>query len=296
MTQALAQEFPAQRVCQVLDCPRSSHYYQSKRAPRGPARADAEQPLRQAIQETAGQWPTYGYRRLGQQLRREGQVVNSKRLRRLMCQMGILGKRVVRKRRTTDSTHSLPRFENRVAGLSVTRPDQVWVADITYIRLGGGFVYLAVIMDVFTRAIRGWHLSKSLDGDLTLMALRRAMQDRLPAIHHSDQGVQYAAAAYVQLLQERGVAVSMAAVGEPTENGYAERLMRTIKEEHVDLTEYRGLADALRQIGAFLEDVYNCKRIHSRLSYLTPAEFEERFDEQSQQRRQEEQPPAAVAT
>jgi transposase InsO family protein len=204
MTQVLAQEFPVQRVCQALDCPRSSHYYQSKRAPRGQDRDAAERPLRQAVRETAGQWPTYGYRRLGQQLRREGRALNHKRLRRLMRQMGILGKRVVRKRRTTDSTHSLPRFENLVAGLAVTRPDQVWVADITYLRLGGGFVYLAVIMDVFTRAIRGWHLSKSLDADLTLTALRRAMQDRLPDIHHSDQGVQYAAAAYVQLLQERG--------------------------------------------------------------------------------------------
>ena len=234
------------------------------------------------MRQMAGQWPTYGYRRIDQQLRRENCVVNHKRLRRLMHQMGIAGKRIVRKRRTTNSAHSLPRFTNLVQTLAVTKPDQVWVADVTYIRLGQGFVYLAVIMDVFTRSIRGWHLSRSLDAALTRTALEKAMQsgtrqDRLPDVHHSDQSVQSAATAYVQRLQERGVAVSMASVGEPAENGYAERLMRTIKEEHVDLTEYPDLVDAYRQIGVFLEEVYNQKRIHSRLSYLTPAGFEQQF-------------------
>jgi len=274
------QEFPVQRVCQALGCPRSSHYYQAKLTKTEPGSSSLNEALRQTVRQVAGQWPTYGYRRIGQQLRRENCVVNDKHLRRLMHQMGIAGKRIVRKRRTTNSAHSLPRFTNLMQGLAVIKPDQVWVADVTYIRLGQGFVYLAALMDVFTRSIRGWHLSRHLDADLTRTVLENALQDRLPDMHHSDQGVQYAATAYVQRLQERGVTVSMASVGEPTENGYAERLMRTIKEEHVELTEYSDLADARRQIGTFLDDVYNQKRIHSRLSYLTPAEFEQQFGTQ----------------
>mgnify|MGYP000995025200 FL=1 len=159
-------------------------------------------------------------------------------------------------------------------GLRIERPDQVWVADITYVRLGQGFVYLAVLMDVFTRSIRGWNLSRALDERLTLAALEEALQRHpAPTIHHSDQGVQYAAAAYTALLQQRQVQISMAEVGEPTQNGYAERLMRTIKEEAVDLSEYRDYAEARSLIERFLDDVYMHKRIHSSLGYLTPAEF-----------------------
>jgi putative transposase len=143
-----------------------------------------------------------------------------------------------------------------------------------YIRLGNGFVYLAIVMDVFTRLIRGWQLSKLLDQELTLAALRMALTDHVPQIHHSDQGIQYAAHAYIDQLRDFQIQISMAAVGEAEENGYAERLMRTIKEEEVDLSEYRDFADAYYQIGRFIEDVYNHKRIHSSLGYLTPAEFE----------------------
>jgi putative transposase len=160
----------------------------------------------------------------------------------------------------------------------VTHPDQVWVADITYVRLREEFVYLAVVMDVFTRRVRGWELGRNLDQGLTLAALRRAMRGgRRPEVHHSDQGVQYAATADTDLLAGRGVAISMAAVGQPEENGFAERLMRTIREEEIDLTEYRDFADAYGQLGRFVNDVYNRKRIHSSLGYLTPAEFEQQW-------------------
>src|SRR5574340_89343 len=142
------------------------------------------------------------------------------------------------------------------------------------IRLGSGFVYLAIILDVYTRAIRGWEVSKLLDGELTLSALRNALAQRCPEIHHSDQGVQYATRAYTQLLQDHQIHISMAAVGKAEENGYAERFMRTIKEEEVDLSEYQDFADAYRQIGRFIEAVYMTKRIHSSLGYLTPVEFE----------------------
>jgi len=164
----------------------------------------------------------------------------------------------------------------------LTRPDQVWVADITYIRLARDFVYLAVIMDVHTRAVRGWHLSRSLDRELTLTALRRALADRVPDIHHSDQGVQYACGDYTNLLYEHGVQISMAAVGKPEDNGYAERLMRTIKEEEVDLSEYEDFHDVYRCIGRFLDEVYTQKRIHSALGYFTPVEFEQNWLTQQQ--------------
>jgi putative transposase len=226
----------------------------------------------------AARWPTYGYRRLTRMLRREGWQVNEKRVRRVMHELGLCGKAPVRKHRTTDSKHDFPRYPNLVAGLEVVRPEQVWVADITYVRLHEDFVYLAVLMDVFTRRIRGWELGRSLDQGLSLSALKRAMRrGRRPEIHHSDQGVQYAATAYTELLAGRGVAISMAAVGKPEENGFAERLMRTIKEEEVDLSEYRDFADAYGQLGRFLDDVYNRKRIHSSLGYLTPAEFEQQW-------------------
>ena len=164
--------------------------------------------------------------------------------------------------------------------LEILRPEQVWVSDITYIRLRDEFVYLAVVMDVFTRSIRGWHLGRSLDQGLTLRTLEQALLDHTPEIHHSDQGVQYAATAYTTRLQEVGVQMSMAEVGAAWQNGYAERLMRTIKEEEVDLSEYSDYADALKHIGRFLDEVYMLKRIHSSLGYLTPAEFEQQWQSQ----------------
>ena len=269
MVAALSSEYPVSMLCRLLSLLRSSFYL----TPHG----REEERLKEALVECAGEWPTYGYRRLTAQLRRAGWQVNSKRVRRLMGELGIAGKTYRRRVRTTDSAHPFPRFANLMEGLVIGRPDQVWVADITFVRLRYEFVYLAVLMDVFTRCIRGWHLSRGLDSDLTLTALRRALMERRPEIHHSDQGVQYAAAAYVERLRDASVAISMAKVGEPRENGYAERLIRTIKEEEVALTEYEDYHDAYRQIGRFLGEVYQRKRIHSALGYLTPAEFEDRW-------------------
>lgn len=261
-------EYPVTLVCDVLGMARSSYYYQA-------ADAAQEARLKEAIKETASEWPTYGYRRITEQLKRSGWVVNRKRVQRLMRLMGIQGKNERRKKRTTDSQHGFPRYPNLVLDMEIVRPDQVWVCDITYIRLHRGFVYLAVIMDVFTRGIRGWHLGRGLDHSLTLTALRRALATHsAPEIHHSDQGIQYAATAYTQVLLEAEVRISMTDRGEAWQNGYAERLIRTVKEEEVDLSEYLDYHDAHRQIGRFLDDVYIHKRIHSSLGYLTPAEFE----------------------
>lgn len=246
----------------------SSHYYQ-------PAERD-ESELRAAISQLCAQWPTYGYRRITAELQRAGWTVNRKRVARLMAEMGLQARVKRSGKRTTDSDHDHDglRFTNRVRELAVTHPDQVWVADITYIRLVRGFVYLAVVMDVFTRAIRGWELSRELDRSLTCTALQRALRCGRPEIHHSDQGVQYAAQDYLDQLHRAGTTVSMADVGAAWQNGYAERLMRTIKEEEVYLSEYLDYHDARRQLGRFLDDVYMHKRIHSSLGYLTPVEFE----------------------
>ena len=266
MIDVLSGDYPVALACSVLGCARSSYYYRSQ--------APDEGGLRSEIDALATQWPTYGSRRITMELRHLGWAVSRKRVARLMGEMGLKIKRKPKKKYTTDSDHPYPRYPNLVSDLEIVHPDQVWVADITYIALATEDVYLAVIMDVFTRCIRGWHLGRSLGGELTLTALRPALIDRQPSIHHSDQGVQYAATAYVELLQAHGVAVSMTETGAAWQNGYAERVMRTIKEEEVRLSEYRDYRDAYQQIGLFLTDVYTHKRIHSALGYLTPAEFQ----------------------
>jgi len=270
----LSKTYPIRVICRLLGVPRSSIYYRAR-----PAIDEAM--LKTALLDLAGEWPTYGYRRLTAMMRRLDWPVNAKRVRRWMEELKLTGTPRTRGKRTTNSDHPFPRYPNLVKDLEITRPDQVWVADITYIRLSREFVYLAVLMDVFTRNIRGWHLGRNLDQGLTLAALERALVVATPQLHHSDQGVQYAATAYVERLQKLGVHLSMAAIGEPRENGYAERLMRTIKEEEVYLSDYQDFADAHRQIMRFLDDVYNVKRIHSALGYLTPKEFEEQWQSSS---------------
>jgi len=262
---------PIELGCDLVGLPRSTYYYHSQ--------GKEEQQLEADLALVCGQHPTYGTRRITHQLRRRpyGYEVNRKHTQRIMRQCGLLRPTKRRKCRTTNSAHPYPRYPNLVENLKITHPDQAWVSDVTYIRLGQEFVYLAVVMDVFTRAIRGWALSRSLEGELTLSALQMALEEHCPEIHHSDQGVQYAAIHYVQLLSAYNVQISMAAVGKAEENGYAERLMRTIKEEEVDLSEYQSFEDAFQQIGCFMEDVYMTKRIHSSLGYLTPAEFEAAF-------------------
>lgn len=270
---SLSAEYPVETVCKVLDYPVSSFYYQRRQLEATTAPGDSE--IRQQIQDIAAAYPTYGYRRMTAQLRRQGVLVNHKRVARLMDEMGLKVKVKRRHCRTTNSSHAFPHYPNRVAGLTVTAPDEVCVADITYVRLRQEFVYLAVIMDVFSRAIRGWHLGRTLDQSLTLTALQRALaHGQTPRLHHSDQGVQYAATAYIARLEQAGVSISMAEVGQAWQNGYAERLMRTIKEEEVDLSHYLSYADAYSQLGHFLDEVYMHKRIHSALGYLTPVEFE----------------------
>lgn len=259
---------PIELACQLVDLPRSTYYYRSQKADESQLVTDME--------AVVGQYPCYGSRRVAQQLRRAPYAyrINRKCAQRIMRQKHWL--RPVRRKgyRTTNSNHPYPRYDNLVKELEVNRPEQVWVSDVTYIRLGQGFVFLAIVLDVFTRSVRGWHLSTACDTELALAALQMGLADRVPEIHHSDQGGTYAAHAYVDELRKYQIQISMAAVGKAEENGYAERFMRTLKEEEVELSDYRDFADARQQIGRFIQDVYNQKRIHSSLGYLTPAEFE----------------------
>jgi transposase InsO family protein len=272
----LSQDYPVSVVCEVVGLPRSSYYY-------GAAQPD-ETALKTALEKAAAQFPTYGSRRLTEQVKREApelQPLGRKRVRRLMREMRLLVRRKKPRPQTTDSNHSFPRYPNLAQDLVVTHPNQVWVCDITYIKLGNGeFVYLAIVLDIFTRAFRGWALSCGLGAELTLAALHRALVQGRPEIHHSDQGVQYAATDYVAVLQAAGIKVSMAEVGHAEQNCYAERIIRTIKEEEVHLTEYQNFDDALAQLGHFIDDVYLTKRIHSSLGYLTPAEFEAQWQKE----------------
>ena len=268
MISTLRQENPqcsVRRLCQLLAVAPSSFYYRR-------AHADDQQ-LRDLIEQVALEFPRYGYRRMAVELRRRSASVNHKRVLRLMREDHLLGQ-VRRFCRTTNSAHSDGRFPNLIRGLAIERLNQVWCADITYVRLRRDFVYLAVIMDIYPRAIRGWELSGNVTGALTAAALERALAQQTPEIHHSDQGVQYAATDYVDRLLRRGINVSMAARGQPRENAFAERLMRTLTEEEVYLHDYADLTEARMRISRFLDDVYMTKRVHSALGYQTPAEFE----------------------
>ncbi len=288
--QEIMPEVKTAHLCRLFGVPRSSFYFRStKRDETTVYQTVDETTVYQTVEEAAATWPRFGYEGLRNQLRFAGKVdpwgqpIGDRRVRRILLEKGLLQKPYPRKVRTTDSGHDFPRYPNLVKDRQAMHPDEIWAADITYTGLGSGFVYLAVVIDLFIQCIRGWHLSRRLDGALSLTALKRGFKEgRFPAIHHSDQGVQYAARDYVALLESQQVGISMASVGCPEKNGFAERWMRTLKDDHVTLREYTDFADVRRQIGEFIEQAYQRKRVHSALSFpgerrvaLPPAIFEE---------------------
>jgi putative transposase len=264
-----------ERLCALGQVSRAGYYRHF--GPHPPRREDAD--LRDLIQRIALENRHYGYRRIAFELRRQGLIVNAKRVLRLTRADNLLA---LRRRpfvpQTTMSRHGFDIAPNLTRGLKPTGLDQIWLADITYVRLAEGFVYLAAILDAFSRRVIGWALADHLEASLAIEALDMALDARDPApdslIHHSDRGVQYASLAYLARLKERKVAVSMSRPANPYDNAKAESFMKTLKHEEVNAKAYIDLEDARRQIGAFIEDVYNAKRLHSALGYKPPVEFE----------------------
>ena len=262
----------------------SSFYYHPKLDPSTSGMADAD--LRDRIERIQVEFPRYGYRRMKRQLHREGLTVNAKRIRRVMRAYGLVAE--IRKACvavTTDSDHALPVYENLVKHREVNGPNEIWVADITYIRIATGFVYLAVLLDRFSRKVIGWAIARRLHRDVCLAVLHMALETREPlpgCIHHSDRGVQYASHDYVALLHSRGCRISMARKGNPYDNAYAESFMKTLKHEEVALWNYETYAEVIARLPYFIEEVYNKKRLHSALGYVPPDEFEQRMLERAQ--------------
>jgi putative transposase len=256
---------------------RSTYYYRPMT--REKRKSDAD--LRDRIEQIALEFPRYGYRRVTHQLKREGLCVNHKRILRVMRESSLLVAAKKGWRKTTDSNHPFPIYPDLTKELTLDSINQLWVADITYIRIETGFVYLAVILDAFSRRVLGYRVSARLDADIALHALNMAIYHREPlpgAIHHSDRGVQYASAAYTERLKAAGFRVSMSRKGNPYDNAKAESFIKTLKAEEVYLCEYQDLADVRERLPYFLETVYNKKRLHSSLGYLPPEEFENQID------------------
>lgn len=258
----------------MIELPRSTYYYKSCSQE---AKLEQDVELLDHIERIVLEFPGYGYRRVTHQLQRQGRQVNHKRVLRLMRQAELLCRRRRRFVVTTDSQHGFHIYPNLSRRMELTGLNQLWLADITYIRLRQEFVYLAALLDACSRKVVGWALGKTLSTSLTLEALKQAIANRHPpagCIHHSDRGVQYACDQYAKTLQSSGFQISMSLKGNPYDNAKMESFFKTLKQEEVYLNDYRNLQEAGDRISFFLDTVYNKKRLHSALGYLPPAEFE----------------------
>lgn len=264
----------------MINLARSTYYYQPKSKS-----SHLDDQLLKEIRRIIEEFPRYGYRRITQQLKREGFKVNHKRIYRLMKNNNLSCKKPKKFRvYTTDSNHAYPIYRNLLTDLEIVKLNQVWVSDITYIRILTGFVYLAVILDAYSRKVVGYAISRKIDKELVLAALKAALETRKPPkgiIHHSDRGVQYASHDYVDCLKENHFQISMSGKGNPYDNAQAESFMKTLKYEEVYLSEYKTFEDVIYNIPRFIEEVYNRRRLHSSLKYLPPEEFEQNLKKAS---------------
>ena len=262
------------RMCRLSGVPRAS----LRRRPE--PQSKWERSARQALREVVLECPAYGYRRVLAELKRRGWQIGERRVRRWMREAGLSRRRRRAWKRTTDSKHSLTVYPNLARTLTLSAPDQLWAADITYLRLPREFIYTAVILDVFSRRAVGWAVGPTLRTELPLAALEQALRERQPApglVHHSDRGSRYASQLYVQRLQDHEIVISMSRKGNPHDNAFAESFIKTLKAEEVYCNEYETLEQAQADIGHFLEFIYNAKRLHSALGYRPPEEFEAAF-------------------
>jgi transposase InsO family protein len=269
-------EIPIRDACKSFQIGKSSFYKWKNNG----TQEDIDRHLRKEIEGIATEFPFYGYRRISKELKRRDLLVNHKKVLRLMKEDNLLCRRKKAFRPvTTDSDHSYNIYPNLAKDLMVTGLNQLWVSDITYVRLPCGFAYLAAIEDVFSRKCVGWNLGLCIDTELALKALQMAITNRkkigfAKLIHHSDRGVQYASNEYVDLLVQNGISTSMSRSGNPYDNAFAESFNKTLKVEEVYINEYETFEDALKNIRRFIEVVYNKKRLHSSIGYVPPEEFE----------------------
>jgi putative transposase len=267
-----------QRLCHLAGLPRATYYRHLNRR----NRETVECELRDQLQRICLKHPFYGYRRVTATLRRQGMVANAKKVLRLMREDNLLAQRKAPfLKPPAERSTGVIVIPNLVRGLVPSAPDQIWVADITYVHLARTFAYLAVILDAFSRKAVGWVFENTLDASLAVVALENALQARKPTpgslIHHSDRGVQYASIAYRQRLAERDITISMSRPGNPFDNAKAESFMKTLKAEEINGKAFVDLNDACRRINSFIADVYNKERLHSALGYRSPLEFETAF-------------------
>jgi putative transposase len=261
----------------MLGLPTATFYYKPTQDRVEREKQDAD--LRDRIEEIHSEFPRAGYRPMQVYLRRQGVRVGERKLRRVIRKFGLFAEIKRAFVITSQTDHELRRYPNLLPELGVDGLNQVWVADITYIRIKNGFVYLAVILDVYSRRVIGWAISKRLTADMAVEALQCAIELRQPkpgAIHHSDQGVQYLSEKYVELLQRHGIHISCSRRGNPYDNAFAESFFKTLKRDEVYLWNYETYIDVMERLPFFIEEVYNTKRVHSSLGYLTPVEFEEK--------------------
>lgn len=257
---------------------RSTYYYRLKNEPKAKLREQNDLDVKDLIDSVHIEFPVYGYRKLHKEILRRGTLINEKKIRRIQAKFGLFATQVRKWIKTTDSRHKFKKYPNLISPATlITDINQVWVSDITYVRIQTGFIFVAIVLDLCSRRVVGWGISKRINAELAVAALRMAIQNRRPdpgCIHHSDQGVQYCSAEYIELLEEWRLQISMSRKGNPYDNAWAESFMRILKYEEVYLAEYETYEDVVNRLPRFIEDIYNRKRIHSSIGYLTPEEFE----------------------